>query len=134
MGAGLPPTDLRTHYLNPQSVVVEVAKAVGLSLQNLHLGVEAFGDSVIPREPPHRGDLLSPGVQRVAELNHLGQLLLSQQGDHPQQLRSQFPALVVIEPFVQKPVIDTGQYLYGSLFPSRRPPQLTRNGSTSEAL
>src|SRR6185437_14542208 len=53
----------------------------------------------------HNGrDLLPPGMQGVAELNHLRQLLLSQEGDHPQQLRRQFPALVLIQPFVQKQI------------------------------
>jgi threonine dehydrogenase-like Zn-dependent dehydrogenase len=33
--------------------------------------VESFGDSVIPGEPPHRGDFLSPRMQRIAQLDKL---------------------------------------------------------------
>ena len=37
----------RTHYLNSQSVVIEVSKAIGLALQNFHFGVEGLS-------APHR--------------------------------------------------------------------------------
>jgi hypothetical protein len=58
-----------THYVNPQSVILEVSEAVGLALQNFHFGVKAFGDSVIAGEAPHAGNLLAPEVQRIAELD-----------------------------------------------------------------
>ena len=67
MGASLPPTDLRTHYLNSESVVVEVAEAISLSLQDVHFGVETFGDAVVACEPPHRANLLRPGSERFSE-------------------------------------------------------------------
>jgi len=61
-----------------------------VAIRTHRLAANAFGDAIIPGEAPHRRDLLSPGVQRVAQLNHLRQWLLSQQGDHPQQLRRLF--------------------------------------------
>ena len=43
-----------------KSVVVEVSKAVRSALDQFHHSMEAFGDSVVLRESPHAGDLLSP--------------------------------------------------------------------------
>ena len=58
----------RTHYLNSQSVVLEVSEAVGLTLEDFHFGVEAFGDAVVAGEAPHAGDFLPPGIQGIPEL------------------------------------------------------------------
>ena len=69
MGATLLRLILRTHYLNSKSVVVEVSETVGLALQNLHFGMESFGDSVVAGEAPHAGDFLPPGVKSMAELS-----------------------------------------------------------------
>ena len=44
---------------------MEVAKAVGLALEDFHFGVEALGDSVVSGEAPHGGDFVLPGVERV---------------------------------------------------------------------
>jgi hypothetical protein len=67
MGQPSPLTVLRTHYPNSQSVVLEVAKAVGLALKDFHFGVETFGDSVVASEAPHGGNLTGPGGQSLAE-------------------------------------------------------------------
>ncbi len=39
-----------------------------MALQDLHWGVETFGDAVIAQEAPHAGDLGRPGVQGAVEL------------------------------------------------------------------
>ena len=36
-------------------------------MQDLHLGVESFGDRIIPSEAPHSHNLLSPGRQRSGQ-------------------------------------------------------------------
>jgi hypothetical protein len=46
---------------------LKVAKAVSLGLQDFHLGVKPFGDSVVTSEAPHGGDLAGPGGQSLAE-------------------------------------------------------------------
>jgi len=46
---------------------LEVAKAVGLALQDFHFGVETFRNSVIAGETPHGGNLAGPGGQSLAE-------------------------------------------------------------------
>ena len=38
-----------------------------MSLQNLHFGVEAFGDAVVASETPHARDLRFPGIQSFPE-------------------------------------------------------------------
>ncbi len=67
MGADQSRTDLRTHYFNSQPIVLEVSKSACLTLEKLHFGVEAFGDSVVVGEAPHRHDLLRPGGQGLAD-------------------------------------------------------------------
>jgi len=49
---------------------LEVAEAIGLSLQDFHFGVEAFRDAVIPgeAEAPHSCDFIPPGVKCFAQL------------------------------------------------------------------
>ena len=55
-----------------EAVVFEVFKAVGSSLDELHLAMEALGDAVVFAEAPHAGDGLHPvreglgqGLQRL---------------------------------------------------------------------
>src|SRR5689334_2811877 len=67
MGAPRPRADLGTQYLNSQTVVVEVAKTVGLSLEDFHFVVKAFGDPVVAGEAPHGSDVGNPGGECVAE-------------------------------------------------------------------
>ncbi len=106
---GAPPSpkpNLRTQYLNSQPVVVEVPEAVGLPLQDLHFGVEPFGDPVVAREPPHAGDLLRPGVERFSELNQLRQAGLAQLGDGAEESRREFLALAARAVFFQQQVAE----------------------------
>ena len=55
-----------------ESVVFEVFKSVGSSLDELHFSMEALGDPVVLGEAPHAGDGLHPvrkslgqGLQRL---------------------------------------------------------------------
>jgi hypothetical protein len=49
-------------------VVFEVAEAVALPIDELHLVVEAFGDAIIADEAPYGDDLLAPGMRGLAQL------------------------------------------------------------------
>jgi hypothetical protein len=49
--------------IHAKSVVLEVAEAVGLSTDEFHFVVKAFGDSVIAGEAPHSGDFFRPSRQ-----------------------------------------------------------------------
>ena len=79
----------RTHNLNPQAIVVEIAKAVGLALKDLHFGVEALGDAVVAGEAPHRGDLGRQEVKGLAELHQLRQAGLAQLVNGLEEARDQ---------------------------------------------
>ena len=50
-----------------QAVVLEVAEAIRASLDELHLAMEAFRDSVVAREAPHADDGGKPCAQRVSQ-------------------------------------------------------------------
>ena len=64
---------------------MEVAEAVSLALEDLHFGVEAFGDAVVASEAPHGDDFLGPGLEGLAELDQLRQAGLAQVIDGAQQ-------------------------------------------------
>ncbi|HLH02976.1 MAG TPA: hypothetical protein VKX25_09420 [Bryobacteraceae bacterium] len=49
--------------------MLEVAKAVGLPLEDFHFRVETFGDGVLTSEAPPAGDFVAPGMPGMAELN-----------------------------------------------------------------
>src|SRR5947209_19593116 len=55
---GRPEQLLRKNTLPAQAVVAgaEVAKAIGLALQDFYFAMEAFSDAVIFAEAPHGGD------------------------------------------------------------------------------
>ena len=78
---------LRIHYPNSQSVVLEVAKAVGLALQNFHFVVKPFDDSIITGESPHGGGFLGPGGQSRYERS-----AKPVPADHPSVVRLDFGA------------------------------------------
>ncbi len=50
-----------------ESVVLEVSKAVGATLDELHFSVEALCDAVVFGEAPHGGDGLDPVVEGLGE-------------------------------------------------------------------
>ena len=50
-----------------QAVVFEVSKAIGPSLDEFHLPVEAFGDAVVLGEAPHACDGFLPVEQGSGE-------------------------------------------------------------------
>jgi hypothetical protein len=51
---------------------LEVPKAIGLPVDELHLVVDSFGDAVVAGEAPHGNDFFRPGGERLAELDELG--------------------------------------------------------------
>ena len=55
-----------------EAIVLEVSKAIGASLDELHLAVEALGDAIGFGKPPHGGDLGQPRAEgRLALLRGL---------------------------------------------------------------
>ena len=58
-------------------------------VQDLHLGVEAFGDAVIPGEASHAGDLLAPGMQGIAERHQGSEHATPEHDDVAQKARGQ---------------------------------------------
>lgn len=50
-----------------EAVVIEVSKAVGTALDELHFAMEALGDAVVFSEAPHTGDLGSPGGKGLGQ-------------------------------------------------------------------
>ena len=120
-GQGLPPTDLRTQYLNPYSVVLEVSEAVGLALEDFHFGVEAFGDAVVSCESPHGGDFLSPRMEGITELDQVSQSCLLEIGDHAEQPGYQFPASFLVLMLLQQQIAEllfkpADQFQHGMFF------------------
>jgi len=81
---------------------LEVSKAVGLPLEEFHLGVETLGDSVVAREAPHGDDLLGPGGQGLAELNQGSQACLPKFVDGAQQPGDQCLALLTSAVFFEQ--------------------------------
>ena len=85
---------------------MEVAKAVGLALEDFHFGVKALGDSVVSGEAPHGGDFVLPGVERVAELDERREAGGLQFRDRAQQTRRQLPAAGLIPVFFQQQITE----------------------------
>jgi len=81
---------------------LEVSKAVGLPLEEFHLGVEPLGDSVVAREAPHGDDLLGSGGQSLSELDELSQARPSKFFDGAQQPRDQRVALLTSAVFFEQ--------------------------------
>ena len=72
---------------------MEIAEAVGLSVDSLHFVVKAFGDSVVTSEAPHSNDLLGPGSKSIAELHQLRQAGLAQLVNRAQETGYELLAL-----------------------------------------
>jgi hypothetical protein len=91
------------------AVVFETAVTVCLPVDGLHLVMEAFCDSVAPGEAPHACDLLSPGVEGVAEGDELCEAGLAEIGDCAQEARDQLLALftgfVLLQQQVAEPLL-----------------------------
>jgi hypothetical protein len=97
---------LTTEHLNPQTVVLEIAEPVGLSVDGFHFVVETFGDAVGSGEAPHAYDLFSPGVKRVAERNEAGQTRLAEFGHGTREARHQVFALAAGLVLLQQQVAE----------------------------
>ena len=80
---------------DPKSVVVEVSKAVGAALDELHFPVEALGDAVVFGEAPHAADLLSPTRQRLGQGDHGSQATILEFLDQTKKPRHQRPTLTL---------------------------------------
>ena len=82
--------------------MVEVAKAIGLTLEDLHLGVKALGDSVVAGEGPHGGDFFAPGMQGIAELSQWREAATTEFGDVAQEAVGQAAAAFLVLSFLQQ--------------------------------
>ena len=67
-------------------VVFEGAEAVGAPLDEFHFAMEALGDAVGAREPPHARDLLGPVGEGPGEGDSGLQPAVAQSADEPEQL------------------------------------------------
>lgn len=68
-----------------QAVVLEVSEAIRSALDELHLAVEAFGDSVVARKPPHAGDRFLPVLQGIGQGLQWDSRVFPQGSDRRQQ-------------------------------------------------
>jgi hypothetical protein len=66
------------HHSHSQTIILKIAEAVRLPLQDFDLGVEAFSDPVVSRKAPHGGDLDGPRREGLSELYELIQACLAQ--------------------------------------------------------
>ena len=73
---------------------MKVAKAVGLTIDELHFVVEAFGDAVVAGKAPHGDDLFTPSSQGLAKLHQLRQAGLAQLVNGTKKTRNQSLALL----------------------------------------
>src|SRR5579883_2307222 len=97
---------LTTQHLHTLTVVFEVAEAERLSAYGLHFVVESFGDPIGFGEAPHAGDLFSPGVERVAQSDHLRQSRVPQLGYGTEKSWNEFLALLSSLVLLQKQVAE----------------------------
>jgi hypothetical protein len=89
-----------------ETVVFEIPEAIGSSLDEFHLAVEAFGDPVVSRETPHACDRFDPIIEGVGEGLQGCRPVLPQEPNGGQQpvnvLLALFPALeFVVHEFAQ---------------------------------
>ena len=85
---------------------MEVSEAEGLALEDLHFGVETFGDGVVSGEAPHAGDFFSPGMKSVAELNESFEAAGTQQGDISEKTSGELAAFFLVVMFFQQQVCE----------------------------
>ena len=85
---------------------MEVAEAVSLALEDLHFGVEAFGDAVVASEAPHGDDFFRPGRKGLAELDQGCQAGLTQLIDGAEKARDQLFTLFAGAMFFQQQVAE----------------------------
>ena len=97
---------LRTHYLNPQSVIVEVSEAVSLALENFHFGVESFGDSVVSGEAPHAGDFVAPGKECLSQGDEWGETATTERSHIGEEPLSQLLTAFVVPAFFQEQILS----------------------------
>ena len=71
-------------------------------MQDLHLGVEAFGDSVVAGEAPHGSDLLAPGVQRVAQCHQWREPATTERSHIPEKTPGEFAAAPLISTLLEQ--------------------------------
>ena len=83
-----------------QAVVVDVFEAVGASLDEFHLSVEAFGDAVGFGEAPHADDGLVPVGEWLRESDEGSKAARLESVDEVEQLRDQLASLAGIDVFV----------------------------------
>jgi len=83
-------------------VILEVAEAVGLPIDELHFVVEALGDAVAASEESHGGDLFGPERESVAELDQMDQAGLTQLVHSRQEARYQLLTLPAAAMFLQQ--------------------------------
>ena len=108
MGRLPSPAPSRTHNLNSQPVVAEVAESVCLPLEHLHLGVESFGDPVVPGKAPHHRDFKRPGGKGLDELGQTGFFQLMQSLEEAIDQRDAFFArAVLLQQQIAKPLFET---------------------------
>ena len=56
-----------TFKQDPETIILEVSEAIGSSLNEFHLAMEAFRDAVAPREAPHADDGHKPLAERIGK-------------------------------------------------------------------
>jgi hypothetical protein len=100
---------------------LEVSEAVRLALQNFHFRVKAFGDAVATGEAPHGGDLLAPGIERIAQGHQWGQPATTERGHMGEETPRQFAAAFLVTAFFQEQVGEPlfeaiNRFQRGSLF------------------
>ena len=73
---------MATFKQDPEAVVCKVSETVGSSLNEFHLAVEPFRDSVVPRKAPHTDDGYKPLTERIGQAAPYGMSRVPQLIDH----------------------------------------------------
>ncbi len=68
--------------------------------------MEPFGDAVVAGEAPQAGDLLTPSVERVAELSQWREPATTERSHVPQKTPSQFLAAFLVAAFLQQHIAE----------------------------
>lgn len=69
-------------HQHSQAVILKVAIPIGSPLDELHLSVEAFRDSIVLDESPHADDGCKPCSDCAPNFLHFSRRLVSQQSHH----------------------------------------------------